>query len=115
VQLNPTRAFSPRIRRHLAHVIVAYPLLRVPAKEIDMNWEQIEGKWDEIKGQLRSKWGKLTDDDVRTLSGKKDMLVGKIQERYGCLKDEAERQVDEWIGKVGERRPPPPSPATRRH
>jgi uncharacterized protein YjbJ (UPF0337 family) len=80
-----------------------------------MNWDQLEGKWDQIKGQLRSKWGKLTDDDVKAMSGKKDMLVGKIQERYGCLKDEAERQVDEWIGKMGEHRAPPPPKNSPRH
>jgi uncharacterized protein YjbJ (UPF0337 family) len=62
-----------------------------------MNWDTIEGKWDQLKGQLRSKWGKLTDDDVTQLAGKKDRLVGKLQERYGLMKDAAERQVDEWI------------------
>ncbi|WP_394822213.1 CsbD family protein [Pendulispora albinea] len=65
-----------------------------------MNWDQIEGEWKQIKAHVKSKWAKLTDDDVQALSGKKDALVGKIQERYGVLKDEAERQVDEWIAKV---------------
>lgn len=65
-----------------------------------MNWEQIEGKWDQVRGEVKTAWGKLTDDDLRQLAGKKDQLVGKIQERYGVLKDEAEKQVDVWLHKL---------------
>jgi uncharacterized protein YjbJ (UPF0337 family) len=65
-----------------------------------MNWQQIEGKWDQLKGDVRAKWGKLTDDDMHTLGGKKDNLVGKLVERYGILKEEAETQVDEWLHKL---------------
>jgi uncharacterized protein YjbJ (UPF0337 family) len=61
-----------------------------------MNWEQIEGKWKQFAGSARGRWGKLTDDDWRTIAGKKDQLVGRIQERYGVAKAEAEKQVDEW-------------------
>jgi len=65
-----------------------------------MNWDIIEGKWDQFKGQMKSKWAKLTDEDLTSLSGKKDQLIGKIQERYGVLKDDAERQVDDWISSI---------------
>ncbi len=61
-----------------------------------MNWDQLEGKWKQFTGSARERWGKLTDDDVQTLTGKKDHLVGKIQERYGIAKEEAEKQADEW-------------------
>ena len=64
-----------------------------------MNWQQIEGKWDQLKGDVKTKWGKLTDDDMQAMGGKKDTLVGKIVERYGVLKEEAETQVDEWLHK----------------
>lgn len=70
-----------------------------------MNWERVEGQWNQLKGELKSKWAKLTDDDLRNVGGKKDRLVGKLQERYGVMKEEAERQVDEWIAKVGDRIP----------
>jgi uncharacterized protein YjbJ (UPF0337 family) len=62
-----------------------------------MNWDRIEGNWKQMKGKVKSQWGKLTDDDLALLDGKKDQLVGKIQERYGCRRDEAERQVDDWV------------------
>lgn len=64
-----------------------------------MNWEQIEGNFKQIGGQIKSKWAKLTDDDLKNASGKKDQFVGLIQERYGILKDEAETQVNEWLAK----------------
>ncbi|TQM94042.1 CsbD family protein [Roseinatronobacter monicus] len=64
-----------------------------------MNWDQIEGKWKQIKGSAKDQWGKLTDDDLDQAAGKRDKLVGKIQERYGIAKDEAEKQVDEWSSK----------------
>jgi uncharacterized protein YjbJ (UPF0337 family) len=67
-----------------------------------MNWDQVSGKWDQAKAELKGKWAKLTDDDVSNMASKKEHLVGKIQERYGILKDEAEKQVDEWIAKFGE-------------
>jgi len=61
-----------------------------------MNWDQIEGKWKQITGSAQARWGKLTDDDIRTLTGQKDNLAGKIQERYGIAKAMAEKQADEW-------------------
>ena len=61
-----------------------------------MNEDQFEGKWKQMKGTVKEKWGKLTDDDVTVINGKKDILAGKIQERYGITKEEAERQIDEF-------------------
>jgi len=61
-----------------------------------MNWDQVEGKWKQITGSARERWGKLTDDDVQTLTGQRDHLVGKIQERYGIAREEAEKQADAW-------------------
>jgi uncharacterized protein YjbJ (UPF0337 family) len=61
-----------------------------------MNWDQVEGKWKQFTGSARERWGKLTDDDIQTLTGKKDHLVGKLQERYGIAAEEAEKQADAW-------------------
>ncbi|MGI9075125.1 MAG: CsbD family protein [Bryobacteraceae bacterium] len=61
-----------------------------------MNSDQFEGKWKQLKGQVKQRWGKLTDDDVTALGGKKDELVGKIQERYGITREQAEKEADEW-------------------
>lgn len=62
-----------------------------------MNWDQIEGQWKDLKGSVREKWAKFTDDDVELIAGKKDRFVGKLQERYGLAKDRAEVELDEYI------------------
>jgi len=67
-----------------------------------MNWDQIEGKWKQYAGQMKEKWGKLTDDDWTQIAGKRDQLVGKIQERYGIAKDQAESQIDEFSRKLND-------------
>jgi uncharacterized protein YjbJ (UPF0337 family) len=67
-----------------------------------MNWDRIQGQWKQFKGQVKTKWGKLTDDDLDVIAGQKDALVGRIQERYGVQKDEAQRQVEEWNKTVGQ-------------
>ena len=61
-----------------------------------MDSDRIAGNWKQVKGKVKEKWGKLTDDDLDVAAGKRDQLIGKIQERYGVAKDVANRQVDEW-------------------
>lgn len=63
-----------------------------------MNWNQIEGNWTQFKGDIQSKWGRLTDDDMDSVEGDRKKLVGKIQERYGQAQEEVEKQIDEWMG-----------------
>jgi uncharacterized protein YjbJ (UPF0337 family) len=61
-----------------------------------MNQDTLEGQWTQMKGKMREKWGKLTDDDWDTVAGKKDQLLGKLQERYGYSREEAERDYTDW-------------------
>ena len=68
-----------------------------------MNWQQIEGQWQQLKGDIRSRWGKLTNDDLAFVGGQRDKLIGKIQERYGVLEEQAKKEVDEWTTRVGAR------------
>ncbi|NYS25576.1 CsbD family protein [Rhodobacteraceae bacterium 2376] len=65
-----------------------------------MNTDVIKGKWTQIKGEARSQWGKLTDDEVDQIAGDRDKLIGKIQEKYGIARNEAEAQVNDWLSKV---------------
>lgn len=62
-----------------------------------MSWDQLEGSWEHAKTTLKSRWAKLTDDDLHTAAARRDELVGKLQQRYGLLKDDAERQIDDWM------------------
>ena len=65
-----------------------------------MNTDTMQGKWKQMKGAVKQRWGKLTDDDLTMLSGKKDELVGKLQERYGYTREQAERDADDWAAKT---------------
>lgn len=58
-----------------------------------MNWDIVEGNWKQFKGKVRSRWGKLTDDQLDLIAGKRIELAGKIQEAYGVTKDEVEMQI----------------------
>jgi uncharacterized protein YjbJ (UPF0337 family) len=75
-----------------------------PKRGKDMNWDQVEGKWIQVKGQVREKWGKLTDSDLEVIAGKRDQLVGRIQERYGIAKEVAEEQADSFAKQLNETR-----------
>jgi uncharacterized protein YjbJ (UPF0337 family) len=66
-----------------------------------MNWDQIEGQWKEFKGQVREKWGKLTDDDFEAIGGKKDRLLGTLQQKYGYEKEMAQQEIDGFITRLG--------------
>lgn len=61
-----------------------------------MNWDRIEGNWVEFKGKIRTRWGKLTDDDLDVIAGKREQLIGVLQQRYGYAKDHLEREVRDF-------------------
>ena len=69
-----------------------------------MNWDQIEGKWRQLKGSAKERWGKMTDDDFDQIEGKRDRFLGKLQERYGYSREQAERELEDWIRSAGETR-----------
>jgi uncharacterized protein YjbJ (UPF0337 family) len=61
-----------------------------------MNWDQFTGNWKQVKGKVKEKWGKLTDDDLTTIDGKREQLAGILQQKYGYAKDQAQRELDEF-------------------
>ncbi|MFN3275098.1 MAG: CsbD family protein [Paracoccus sp. (in: a-proteobacteria)] len=62
-----------------------------------MNWDIIQGKWKQLKGSAKEKWGELTNDELDQIDGNKDQLAGKLQEKYGWTKDEADKQIDDYF------------------
>lgn len=62
-----------------------------------MNWDIIQGKWKQVKGSVKEKWGDLTDDELDQIEGNKDKLSGKLQEKYGWTKDNADREIDDYF------------------
>jgi uncharacterized protein YjbJ (UPF0337 family) len=62
-----------------------------------MNKDILKGKWLQVKGDIRSRWGKLTDDDVDQIQGDAEKFLGKLQERYGWGREQAEQEVNEFL------------------
>lgn len=65
-----------------------------------MNEEQLSSSWKQIKGQVKAKWGKLTEDELMIADGRKDYLAGRIQEHYGMAKDEAFIELNNFLKDV---------------
>lgn len=56
--------------------------------------EKIKGNWNQIKGRLKQKYGKLTDDDLTYVEGKEDELIGRLQEKTGESKQKLKEIID---------------------
>ena len=62
-----------------------------------MNADVLKGQWMQLKGEVKSQWGKLTDDDLDVVEGDAEKLIGRVQERYGYQRDQAKREVSEFL------------------
>lgn len=58
-----------------------------------MNKDQIEGQWNQLSGELKARWGKLTDDDLKVVDGDIEYLAGRLQKRYGISRKDAKKQI----------------------
>jgi uncharacterized protein YjbJ (UPF0337 family) len=67
-----------------------------------MNDDVFTGQWKQLRGSLKSWWGRLTDDDLDRIGGQKDRLVGLVQEKYGQTREEAEREVEQRLREYGD-------------
>lgn len=61
-----------------------------------MDWNRIERNWKQMRGKIKERWDKLTDDDLDSIAGNRDQLEGRIQERYGIERDRVRNDVDDW-------------------
>lgn len=62
-----------------------------------MNEDVLKGKWHQLKGEVKSRWGKLTDDDLDRAEGDAEKLIGRVQERYGYAREDAKQEVDDFF------------------
>lgn len=65
-----------------------------------MNRDILEGNWTQLKGKVRERWGKLTDDDLDKVAGKRDQLIGTVQEKYGQARDTVVAEVREFESRM---------------
>jgi uncharacterized protein YjbJ (UPF0337 family) len=58
-----------------------------------MNQDQAKGKWNQLKGEIKKKWSRMTDDDLLEVEGDMDKLAGRIQERSG----DKQEDIRKWL------------------
>ena len=68
-----------------------------------INRDILAGKWKQMRGEIKTWWGKLTDDDFERIGGQKDKLVGLIQERYGYTREQAEQEIERRLQEYGDK------------
>ena len=66
-----------------------------------VNTQELQGQWNQVRGQLKKKWGQLTDDDLKFANGNLDQLVGKIQHKTGEAREAIESFLDELTSQGG--------------
>jgi uncharacterized protein YjbJ (UPF0337 family) len=64
-----------------------------------INAQEIQGQWNKIRGQVKERWGQLTDDDLAMQGGNVDQLVGRIQQRTG----EGREAIERFLGDLTSR------------
>jgi uncharacterized protein YjbJ (UPF0337 family) len=69
---------------------------------LTVNRDVLMGKWKQLRGKVKQRWGKLTDNQLDQISGSYEQLVGRVQENYGYSREKAQEQVDAFIGSLKE-------------
>ena len=67
-----------------------------------MNSDILEGKWKQLRGNVKKAWGDLTDDELDQIAGRRERLAGKLQERYGWSRERAENEIDTFLDDLGD-------------
>jgi uncharacterized protein YjbJ (UPF0337 family) len=62
-----------------------------------MNWQQVKTNWNTVSQQFHTRWGKLTDSDLKAIAGRRDELVSRIQKAYSIDKTKAEKEAEEFV------------------
>lgn len=70
-----------------------------------MNSDMLMGRWKQLRGRIKAKWGQLTDDELNEVEGNYEMLVGKIQEKYGTTREQIERELDAFASQEPAQKP----------
>lgn len=70
-----------------------------------MNKDQFAGRWRQIRGLVKNKWGQLTDDELDQIEGNYEMLLGRIQEKYGTTRAQIEKELEALALEETTRRP----------
>jgi uncharacterized protein YjbJ (UPF0337 family) len=65
-----------------------------------MNWQKVKTNWSTVKDEIHTKWGKLTDSDLKAIDGRRDELVKRLQQRYAMDQEKAEKEAEDFVQKL---------------
>lgn len=65
-----------------------------------MNEDILQGKWKQLRGEMKVQWGKLTDDELDQINGRREKLSGVLQERYGYTKAQAMDHINDFLANI---------------
>lgn len=68
-----------------------------------MAYEEIKGRWNELKGDLRSQWGELTDDELERTKGNSTSIIGLLQQKYAHAKEDLQEKFDEIMSRYSDK------------
>jgi uncharacterized protein YjbJ (UPF0337 family) len=71
-----------------------------------MTTDTFEGRWRQMRGELRSWWGRISDSDFEKIAGRKDRLIGMLQEKYGYTREAAQQEMERRFREYDERARP---------
>jgi uncharacterized protein YjbJ (UPF0337 family) len=60
-----------------------------------MNTQSLKGAWEQMKGTLKEKYAKLTDDDLKLAEGKEEEMYGNLQKKLGITRDVLDKIIHE--------------------
>ena len=64
-----------------------------------MNDDILKGKWKEIKGGVKVKWGRITHDGFTRVEGNTEKILGLLQQKYGHAKDKAGLEYKHFVSR----------------
>ena len=72
------------------------------SKWLEWTWQSISSylflyfSTNQIKGNVKQKYGEWFDDNKTLAEGKIDEVIGKIQEKSGKTREEVEKMIKDW-------------------
>ena len=69
-----------------------------------MTWDQMKSKWMQMRGPLRHRWGRLTEEDLDVINGQRDIFISRVEERYSIDRTEAQQRIEEWLRTLQEQK-----------
>lgn len=72
-----------------------------------MDWNQVQACWKHVRGKVKAKWVRLTEEDLSAIGGRRQRLEDKIRERYGFATPHIREELEDWVRcqQVTRRRP----------